>query len=55
MAGKVRKWVEDVDELAKIAKDDPQAVFTRAISHRWTHDQRTIPDIENMFAPLGMQ
>ena len=52
---KVDKWVEDVKELAKIAADEPQvayASFTKAISHRWTYVQRTIPDISNLFVPL---
>ena len=52
---KVDKWVEDVKELAKIAADEPQAAyasFTKAISHRWTYVQRTIPDISNLFVPL---
>ena len=53
--GKVEKWVKDIDELSKIAKDEPQyalSSFTKAISHRWTYAQRTIPDIRNLFQPL---
>ena len=52
---KVNKWVEDVVELAKIADDEPQAAyasFTKAISHRWTYVQRTIPNISHLFMPL---
>ena len=52
---KVEKWVEDVEALANIAKDEPQAAYssyTKAISHRWTYIQRTIPNIGNLFAPL---
>ena len=52
---KVNKWVEDVEELANIAKDEPQATYasyTKAICHRWTYIQRTIPDIGCMFTPL---
>ena len=52
---KISKWVEDVEELSIIAKEEPQAVyscFTKAISHRWTYVQRTIPDIEHLFRPL---
>ena len=55
VANKVSKWVEDVEEMAKIAQDEPQAAyscFTKAISHRWTYVQRTIPDIEHLFEPL---
>ena len=52
---KIAKWVEDVEALTEIAKDEPQAVYasyTKAISHRWTYIQRTIPNISNLFAPL---
>ena len=37
---KVEKWIKDVEELAEIAKDEPQVVyasFTKAVSHRWTY------------------
>ena len=52
---KVQKWIADVEELAKIAGDEPQLVYasyTKAISHRWTYVQRTIPNIDHLFAPL---
>jgi hypothetical protein len=52
---KVKKWVQDVEELAEIAKEEPQAVYsnyTRAICRRWTYVQRTIPGIEHLFIPL---
>ena len=52
---KVAKWIEDIKELSTIAKDEPQAAlssFTKAISHRWTYIQRTIPDISHLFTPL---
>ena len=52
---KVAKWVQDVEELTKIAEDEPQSAlssFTKAISHRWTYVQRTIPNISNLFQPL---
>ena len=55
VTNKVTKWVEDVEELSQLAKDEPQAVyscFTKAISHRWTYVQRTIPDIASLFNPL---
>ena len=55
VSGKVQKWTEDVIELTKIAKDEPQAVyscFTKAIAHRWSYVQRTIPEIDRLFAPL---
>ena len=43
---KVAKWVKDVEELSTIATDEPQAAlsaFTKALCHRWTFVQRTIP------------
>ena len=52
---KVAKWVQDINELTDIAKDEPQAAlssYTKAISHRWTYVQRTIPNISRLFAPL---
>ena len=52
---KISNWVQDVKILAEIAKDEPQAAyscFTKAISHRWTYVQRTIPDIATLFEPL---
>ena len=52
---KVQKWINDVDDLATIAKDEPQAVytsFTKAIAHRWSYVQRTIPGVSNLFIPL---
>ena len=55
VSNKVAKWVEDVEGLSSLAKDEPQAVyscFTKAISHRWTYVQRTIPDISHLFRPL---
>ena len=55
VAGKIEKWIEDIETLAEIAKDEPQAAYssyTKAISHRWTYVQRTIPDIGDLFEPL---
>ena len=52
---KVSKWVQDVQALAEVAGDEPQAAyscFTKAISHRWTYVQRTIPNIAPLFQPL---
>ena len=52
---KVDKWVNDIEELAVIAKEEPQSAlcsYTKAISHRWTYVQRTIPNISHLFAPL---
>ena len=52
---KVKNWIEDVEALASIAKDEPQAAYasyTKAICRRWTYVQRTIPGISNLFEPL---
>ena len=52
---KVEKWVKDVEELARMANEEPQAVyacFTKAIAHRWSFVQRTIPNISHLFRPL---
>ena len=52
---KVEKWVQDIEELSSIAKAEPQAaysVYTKAICHRWTYVQRTIPNIAQLFKPL---
>ena len=55
VTNKVDKWIKDIEILAEIAEDEPQAAyasFTKAISHRWTYIQRTIPGIANLFEPL---
>ena len=55
VSDKVNKWIEDVEELARLAEDEPQAVYscyTKAISHRWSYIQRTIPNISQLFEPL---
>ena len=44
VSNKVEKWVQDIEQLSNIAKDETQSAlssFTRAISHRWTYVQRT--------------
>jgi len=41
--------------LSKYAQDDPQAecaAFTKGLSSRWTHFQRTVPDASELFEPL---
>ena len=52
---KVNKWIQDVETLASIGKDEPQAVYssyTKAVSRRWQYVQRTIPGISQLFQPL---
>ena len=55
VAGKVKGWIKDVEELSQVAKEEPQldySAFTKGLSHRWTYVQRTIPDISSLFIPL---
>ncbi len=52
---KVRCWVKDIEDLANIAKDEPQlayACYTKGLSHRWTYVLQTIPDIQHLVVPL---
>ena len=52
---KVKKWVDDVSDLAKIAEEEPQlayAAFTKGLAHRWKFVQRTIKDIGPLFESL---
>ena len=52
---KVRRWVQDVAQLAQLAEEEPQlayAAYTKGLCHRWKYVQRTIPDISHLFAPL---
>ena len=52
---KVESWVKDLQSLSKYAQDDPQAAysaFTKGLSSRWTHFQRTVPDASELFEPL---
>ena len=37
---KIAKWVEDIEELAKIAQDDPQAVYSCYTVNRGYFDSR---------------
>ena len=52
---KVAKWVQDVVELATIAKDEPQSAlsaYNTGLSQRWTFLQRTVQGISELFTPL---
>ncbi len=52
---KVDKWVQDVEQLAEIGKDEPQLAltgYTKALCMRWSFVQRTISGIEDLFQPL---
>ena len=52
---KVSKWVDDVKQLSKIAKEEPQiahTAFTKALCMRWCFIQRTISNVSHLFQPL---
>ena len=52
---KVDGWIEDVKQLSKIAKEEPQiahSAYTKAMCMRWSFAQRTIADIGHLFQPL---
>ena len=47
--------MEQVAKLAEFVLSQPQAsyaAFTFGLKHRWTHFLRTLPDIEDLLAPL---
>ena len=55
VSSKVKKWVEDIEMLADIAAEEPQAAlsaYTKSICHRWTYIQRTISGCGMLFKPL---
>ena len=52
---KVENWVRDTEQLAEIAKDEPQiafSAFTKALCMRWCFVQRTVSGISHLFQPL---
>ena len=52
---KILKWVNDVNQLAEIANEEPQialSAYTKGICHRWSFIQRTMGDINHLFSPL---
>ena len=55
MKKKVEEWVNDVKDLAKIARAEPQAAYSAyvfGVQHRWKFFQRTIRDTGEFFEPL---
>ena len=40
VTNKIKKWTQDVEELAKIAKDEPQTVYS-SLSKRFVTGGRT--------------
>ena len=52
---KVRTWVQQVKDLADIAKTEPHAafaVFTHCVQGRWTFLARSMPNLSFLFQPL---
>ena len=55
VSNKVEKWVQDIEQLSNIAKDEPQSAlssFTRAISNKCTYVQTTVPCTGHLFQPF---
>ena len=53
--GKIEKWINDIEELATYAKEEPHlcySAFVKAMAHRWTYVMRTVPGISGMLQPL---
>ena len=51
----VEDWVNQIEELSKIAKCEPQAAysaFTAGFKHKMTYYMRTIPDLNEIMQPL---
>ena len=49
------QWVNELRELTKIAKSEPQAAysnFTHILRPKWNFAMRTIPRLENYLQPL---
>ena len=52
---KVKEWVDDITQLAKIAESEPQAAYAAYIfglSHRWTFYMRTIEGTKDFLQPI---
>ena len=55
VSSKVKKWVDDVTLISKIAKEEPQlaySAYTKALCMRWSFLQRTVPNVKHYFGPL---
>ena len=51
----VSQWVNELCQLTKIAKSEPQAAysnFTHSLRQKWNFAMRTIPGLENYLLPL---
>lgn len=55
MRSKVRKWSEEIKQLASIAQSQPRAAYcayTHGLSSRWSFLSHTIPNIATLLQPL---
>ena len=55
MTSMVRKWVDEIETLSKIAAFEPHtayAAFISCIRHRYTYYMRTVPNISQLPGPL---
>ena len=55
VSNKVKKWSDEIKQLAKIAQSQPHSAYsayTHGLSSRWTFLLRTIPDITELLQPL---
>ena len=52
---KVNSWIKDIEDLADVAKEEPQiaySAFTKGLASRWCYVQRTVEGISHLFSPL---
>ena len=55
ISDKVQKWVKDINSLAEIAIEEPQAAYSayiKSICYRWAFVQGTVLKTSHLFAPL---
>ena len=53
--GKVQQWVNEVEELATVARTHPQAAyaaFTHGMASKWTYLMRTVEATQQLLQPL---
>ena len=53
---KVKTWTQELLQLAEITTSQPHAAyaaFVQRLSSRWTYLSRTIPEVSDLFQPLG--
>ena len=53
--GKVQQWVNEVEELATVARTHPQAAyaaFTHGMASKWTYLMRTVEATQQLLQPI---